>query len=207
MTAIGSLSSFGLTNVTVLVGYPSPPPPSPPPAPPPGITTVLELSAAPLALAASVALDAASGAARVDYVNATSLNGSTWRTNRADAILFVAVFSLPVVDFSLSSVTVSGGGTVYNLTSSADGSNYTFGVRPTASTAALVVSVAAGAVRTAGGGANTGASLNVSYDSAAPVPTILSNSTKGYTTDTAIAFLINYGKVDAFHHDERESHA
>ena len=186
---------YGVTGVSVTLGYASPPPPSPPP-PPPGAAASLALTPGPWALAASPATDAATGVARVTYVSAASLSG-TWRTNRPASIAVTATFSAAVSGFTAASIAVSGGGSVYNFTSAGDGATYYFGVSPTSTTttSTLTVSVAAGAAVTAAGGPTLAASLSVVYDPSPPAPVIASNATKGSTSALYIAFAINYGKV------------
>ena len=140
--------------------------------------------------------NASLGATRVEYASAALLPGA-WRTNRTDSIAATATFSIAVSGFTASTVSVAGGGSVYNFTAGDDGASYSFGVRPDSlkSSSTLTVSVAAGAVATAAGGRNLAASLAVSYDASPPVPVIISNATKGITAELYIAFSVNYGEV------------
>ena len=107
------MSSYGVTNVTVEIGYASPPPPSPSP-PPPGAAATLTIAATAWALGASPVTDATTGVTRVDYISAASLT-DTWRTNRPEDISVTATFSAAVTGFTSSSVSVPNGA-VYNFT-------------------------------------------------------------------------------------------
>ena len=184
-----------MTNVTVEIGYASPPPPSPAP-PPPGAPATLAIAATAWALGASPYSNVTSGETRVDYVSAAPLTG-TWRTNRPNDISMTATFSDLVTGFTSSSVSISGGGSVYNFTAASDGATYSFGVRPssTGSAATLVISIAAGVATTSQGGSNLAASLTLYYDPTPPVPVLRSNASKGATAELYIAFALDYGEV------------